>query len=211
MIIGDGLRGDPDGGQYDRIIATCSVRYIPLAWLHQVKPGGRILVTLSGWSYANALVLLDVTGPGEATGRFLTGQTGFMIARPHDRPPRPTLDLLPGKERPTRIDPATLDSWTGAWVAQLAAPGAIRMGVGAQQILWDLATGSQARTAPDPTDGWAVTQRGPVALWDRVEQAVETWQAAGEPHQDRFGITVSAAGQRVWLGTEDGPGWDLPV
>ncbi|MFD5438180.1 helix-turn-helix domain-containing protein [Kitasatospora sp. NPDC127067] len=25
------------------------------------------------------------------------------------------------------------------------------------------------------------------------------------------GITVSAAAQRVWLGTEDGPGWDLPV
>ncbi|MFF1790490.1 ATP-grasp peptide maturase system methyltransferase [Kitasatospora sp. NPDC058243] len=211
LIIGDGLRGDPDGGQYDRIIATCSVRYIPLSWLHQVKPGGRILVTLSGWSYANALVLLDVTGPGEATGRFLTGQTGFMIARTHDRPPRPTLDLLPGKERPTRIDPAKLDSWTGAWVAQLAAPGAIRMGVGAQQILWDLATGSQARTAPDPTGGWTVTQRGPVSLWDQVEQTVETWQAAGEPHQDRFGITVSAAGQRVWLGTEDGPGWDLPV
>ncbi|WP_031065575.1 ATP-grasp peptide maturase system methyltransferase [Streptomyces sp. NRRL WC-3742] len=211
LIIGDGLRGDPDGGQYDRLIATCSVRYIPLSWLHQVKPGGRILVTLSGWSYANALALLDVTGSGEATGRFLEDQASFMIARPHDRPPRPTLDLLPGEERPTHIDPATLDSWTGSWVAQLAAPSAIRMGVGAQQILWDLATGSQARTAPDPNGGWTVTQRGPVALWDRVEQAVQSWQSAGEPHQDAFGITISPARQRVWLGNEAGPGWDLPI
>ncbi|MFE9295070.1 ATP-grasp peptide maturase system methyltransferase [Streptomyces niveus] len=210
LIIGDGLRGDPDGGQYDRLIATCSVRYIPLPWLHQVRPGGKILVTLSGWSYANALALLDVTSPGEATGRFLPGCTSFMIARPHDRPPRPTLALLPGEERPSRIDPAKLDDWTGGWVAQLAAPSAERMGAGAEQILWDVSTGSQARTAPD-TKGWSVVQRGPVRLWDRVERAMRLWQDAGEPHQQEFGITVSAAGQRVWLGTHDGPSWDLPI
>ncbi|MFI2291140.1 ATP-grasp peptide maturase system methyltransferase [Streptomyces niveus] len=211
LIIGDGLRGDPGGGQYDRLIATCSVRYIPLPWLHQVRPGGKILVTLSGWSYANALVLLDVTGPGEATGRFLPGCTSFMIARPHDRPPRPTLALLPGEERPSEIAPAKLDDWTGGWVAQLAAPSAERMGAGAEQILWDVSTGSQARTAPDTNGGWGVVQRGPVRLWDQVERAVRRWQAAGEPHQEGFGITVSAAGQRVWLGAEDGPGWNLPI
>ncbi|WP_405644712.1 ATP-grasp peptide maturase system methyltransferase [Streptomyces uncialis] len=211
LIIGDGLRGDPDGGRYDRIVATCSVRYIPLPWLHQVRPGGKILVTLSGWSYANALALLDVTGPGEATGRFLPGYTSFMIARPHDRPPRPALALLPGDERPSRIDPAQLDDWTGGWVAQLAAPSAERMGAGAEQILWDVSTGSQARTAPDRDGGWTVVQRGPVRLWDQVERAVQRWQAVGGPHQEAFGITVSAAGQRVWLGTEDRPGWDLPI
>ncbi|MFE3883172.1 ATP-grasp peptide maturase system methyltransferase [Streptomyces lydicus] len=211
LIIGDGLRGDPDGGQYDRLIATCSVRYIPLPWLHQVRPGGKILATLSGWSYANALALLDVTGPGEATGRFLPGYTSFMIARPHDRPPRPILALLPGEERPSQIDPAKLDNWTGGWVAQLAAPSAERMGAGAEQILWDVSTGSQARTVPNANGGWSVVQRGPVRLWDRVERAVQRWQDAGEPHQEGFGITVSAAGQRVWLGTEDGLGWDLPI
>ncbi|WP_411073803.1 ATP-grasp peptide maturase system methyltransferase [Streptomyces sp. cmx-4-7] len=211
LIIGDGLRGDPDGGQYDRLIATCSVRYIPLPWLHQVRPGGKILATLSGWSYANALALLDVTGPGEAKGRFLPGHTSFMIARPHDRPPRPTLALLPGQERPSQIDPGKLDNWTGGWVAQLAAPSAERMGAGAEQILWDVSTGSQARTVPNANGGWNVVQRGPVRLWDRVERAVQRWQDAGEPHQEEFGITVSAAGQRVWLGTEGGPGWDLPI
>lgn len=211
LIIGDGLRGDPDGSRYDRLIATCSVRYIPLPWLHQVKPGGKILVTLSGWSYANALALLVVTGPGEATGRFLPGYTSFMIARPHDRPPRPTLALLPGDERPSQTDPAKLDGWTGGWVAQLAVPSAERMGAGAEQILWDVSTGSQARTALNPKGGWTVVQRGPVRLWDRVERAVRHWQAAGEPHQEGFGVTVSAAGQRVWIGTENGPGWDLPI
>ncbi|MGW2869755.1 ATP-grasp peptide maturase system methyltransferase [Kitasatospora sp. NPDC001225] len=211
LVTGDGLGGDPDGGSFDRLIATCSVRYLPTAWLHQVKPGGRILVTFSGWGYANALALLDVTAPGEATGRFLPGYTSFMIARSHDRPPRPALALLPGKERASRIDPAKLDTWTGSWVAQLAAPSAERMGAGGRQILSDVATGSQARTVPDPAGGWTVVQRGPLRLWDQVETAIEAWQSAGEPPQDAFGITVSAAGQRVWLGSHDGPGWNLPI
>ncbi|MEU1510304.1 ATP-grasp peptide maturase system methyltransferase [Kitasatospora sp. NPDC005748] len=211
LISGDGLRGDPDGGTYDRLIATCSIRYIPMPWLHQVKPGGRILVTLSGWSYASGLALLTVTGAGSATGRFLPGFTSFMIARPHDRPPRPGLAMLPGEERASRIDPAVIGTWTGSWVAQLAAPSAERMGAGGEQILVDVATGSLARTRADASGRWTVIQRGPLRLWDQVERAVETWQEAGEPHQEGFGITVSDAGQRVWIGTEDGPGWDLPV
>ncbi|MEV6976908.1 ATP-grasp peptide maturase system methyltransferase [Kitasatospora sp. NPDC093806] len=211
LITGDGLRGDPNRGSYDRLIATCSVRYIPLPWLHQVKAGGQILVTLSGWSYVNALALLTVTAPGEASGHFLHDQASFMIARPHDRPPLPVLDLLPGEERPTQISPAVLDNWVGGWVAQLAAPSAVRMGAGDRQILWDVATGSQARTEPDADGGWTVTQRGPVRLWDRVERALQHWQGAGEPSHDEFGITVSAAAQRVWIGAEDGPGWDLPI
>ncbi|MEV7910252.1 ATP-grasp peptide maturase system methyltransferase [Streptomyces griseus] len=213
LVIGDGLRGDPDAGPsaYDRLIATCSVRYIPMAWLHQVKPGGKILVTLSGWSYASGLALLTVTGPGTATGRLLPGYTSFMLARPHDRPPRPALPLLPGAERPSRIDPAVVGTWTGGWVAQLAAPAAERMGVGPEQILWDVSTGSQARTAPGPDGGWTVVQRGPVRLWDRVETAIRLWQGAGEPYQEGFGITVTADRQRVWIGSDDGTGWDLPV
>ncbi|MFJ6773677.1 methyltransferase, partial [Kitasatospora sp. NPDC091257] len=119
--------------------------------------------------------------------------------------------LLPGDERPTRIDPATITTWTGTWVAQLAAPSAERIGAGDQQILIDHATGSHARTQPDGHGGWTVAQRGPLRLWDQVEHAIEAWQAAGAPHQDHFGITVTGDGQRVWLGDEDGPGWRLPV
>ncbi|MFD5467719.1 hypothetical protein ACFWIQ_33620 [Kitasatospora sp. NPDC127059] len=68
LLIADGLLGDPNGsgydGGHDRLIATCAVRYLPPSWLHQVKPGGRILVTLSGWSFAFGMALLYVTGPG---------------------------------------------------------------------------------------------------------------------------------------------------
>ncbi|MGV9267464.1 ATP-grasp peptide maturase system methyltransferase [Kitasatospora sp. NPDC003701] len=211
LITGDGLAGHRPGAPYDRLIATCAVRTLPYAWLHQVRPGGKILVTFSGWQFGYGLALLTVTEPGEAIGRFLPGHTSFMIARPHDRPPRQNPTLLPGDERPTRIDPTTITTWTGTWVAQLAAPSAERINAGDQQILIDHATGSHARTRPDGNGGFTVTQRGPLRLWDQVEDAIEAWQAAGAPHQEKFGITVTGDGQRVWLGSEDGSGWLLPL
>ncbi|MFE6053207.1 ATP-grasp peptide maturase system methyltransferase [Kitasatospora sp. NPDC056446] len=211
LVVGDGLAGHGARAPYDRLIATCAVRTLPYPWLHQVRPGGKILVTFSGWQFGYGLALLTVTGPGEAFGRFLPGHISFMIARPHDRPPRQSPTLLPGDERATRIDPATITDWTGAWVAQLAAPSAERIGTGDQQILIDHATGSQARTRPDGHGGWTVVQRGPLRLWDRVEDAITAWQTAGSPHQERFGITITSEGQRVWLGNEHGPSWLLPL
>ncbi|WP_371479937.1 ATP-grasp peptide maturase system methyltransferase [Kitasatospora sp. NBC_00315] len=211
LVVGDGLAGHAAGEPYDRLIATCSVRYVPQPWLFQVRPGGKILATLSGWSFGFGLALLTVTEPGCATGRFLPGYTSFMIARPHDRPPRQSITLMPGDERPTRIDPAAISDWTGGWVAQLAAPSAERLGAGGQQILIDFATGSQARTMPSPDGGWTVIQRGPLRLWDQVESSIEAWQREGSPHQEHFGITIDGDGQRVWLGSKDGPTWRLPV
>ncbi|MFM9612784.1 hypothetical protein [Streptomyces niveiscabiei] len=133
-----------------------------------------------------------------------------MIARPHDRPPHGVLDLLPGDERPSRIDPALLDDWTGSFVAQLAAPSAERLGMGAGQVLLDVTTGSQARTRADG-DGWTVTERGPLSLWTGVEDAIAAWQAHRSPHLAAFGMTITPDSQRVWLGAPDGPSWALPV
>ncbi|GLW53990.1 ATP-grasp peptide maturase system methyltransferase [Kitasatospora phosalacinea] len=211
LVVGDGLLGDPAGETYDRLIATCAVRYVPQPWLYQVRPGGRILATIGGWGHGFGLADLTVTAPGEATGRFLPGFVNFMIARPHGRPPRPSVALLPGNERQSILDPALLDTWTGRWVGQLAAPSAERLGAGTDQILWDVATGSQARTTANANGGWTVTQRGPLRLWDKVEDALFLWRTAGEPHQEKFGITITPTAQTVWLETPDGPNWNLPI
>ena len=42
LVVGDGLAGYDKNAQYDRLIATCSVRYIPMAWMEQVRDGGTI-------------------------------------------------------------------------------------------------------------------------------------------------------------------------
>ncbi|MFI9340296.1 ATP-grasp peptide maturase system methyltransferase [Streptomyces sp. NPDC052773] len=211
LLTGDGLAGHRDAADYDAIVATCAVRYIPPAWLHQVRDGGTITTTLSGWMLASGLIRLTVHDDGTATGRFADDRIGYMLARPHERPPRPTFHQRPGHTRPTRLDPGLLEDWTGHFVAQLAAPSAELMTTGDGVILVDVATGSQAWTET-AGNGWRVHQHGPLRLWDAVEEALTTWRAAGAPPQSRFGMSVEGDGtQRVWLGEPTGPGWDLPV
>ncbi|MFD3917464.1 ATP-grasp peptide maturase system methyltransferase [Streptomyces sp. NPDC058595] len=212
LITADGLRGYGDRAPYDVVLAFCSMRHIPYGLLRQVKDGGSLLVTLAGWGFGHGLVRLTADGVGGATGRFLPGYTSFMMARAHDRPSHGSLELLPGDERQSRIDPASLDDWVGRFVAQLAAPSAERLGAGGEQVLLDVATGSQAWTRPtEGGDGWTVIQRGPIKLWDAVEDSVALWRSHGSPHLSEFGITITPDAQRVWLGTSDGPSWALPV
>jgi protein-L-isoaspartate O-methyltransferase len=43
LAAADGAGGYPEYAPYDRIVATCAVPAIPLAWLEQVVPGGIIM------------------------------------------------------------------------------------------------------------------------------------------------------------------------
>lgn len=36
-------------------------------------------------------------------------------------------------------------------------------------------------------------------LWDEVEKAFRWWGHRGKPDQTRFGLTVTAKDERVWL------------
>jgi hypothetical protein len=157
-----------------------------------------------------ANLTLDYSGNG--SGYFSRESVAFMPARPHMPPPRPSaLCIRRGAETESRIDPRQLHDQVGRFVAQLAAPSAELLGSGEEVLLLDVATGSQASTAPMPNGGWNVRQHGPLRLWDAVEDSILTWQAAGSPHQSAFGLTVTREGQRVWLGDPDGPSWRLPV
>ncbi|MFD5252086.1 ATP-grasp peptide maturase system methyltransferase [Streptomyces bobili] len=211
LVTGDGLAGHREAADYDAIIATCAVRHIPPAWLHQVRSGGTITTTISGWMLASGLIRLTVHDDGTATGRFAEDRIGYMLARPHERPPRPTFFQREGETRPTRFDPGILDDWTGQFVAQLAAPSAEFMTTSDGVILVDVATGSQAWTER-VGDGWHAHQHGPLRLWNAVEDALAAWRDAGSPGQSDFGMAVDADGtQRVWAGSPDGPSWSLPV
>jgi protein-L-isoaspartate O-methyltransferase len=85
LAVTDGYLGHPARAPYDRIIATASLRRLPLAWLGQTRPGGTILTDLRG-AFAGNLALLTVDTDTSAHGRFLPGTVHFMhYAAPSNR------------------------------------------------------------------------------------------------------------------------------
>lgn len=64
--------------------------------------------------------------------------------------------------------------------------------------------GSWAEVDVADTAPRAVTQSGPTALWDAVEDATDRWESAGRPTWGRLGLTVTGDEQRVWLDSTDG-------
>ncbi|MGH3938103.1 MAG: methyltransferase domain-containing protein [Pseudonocardiaceae bacterium] len=85
VVTGNGAQGYALNAPYDAILATCALRRIPADWLAQATPGARIVAPL-----ATGLIALDVTGPEQASGRFLTPGGFFMSLRDpnqNDKPP----------------------------------------------------------------------------------------------------------------------------
>ncbi|MGA5294538.1 methyltransferase domain-containing protein [Streptomyces koyangensis] len=71
LAVADGLYGYWPEAKFDRIVAACSFRAVPPALLGQTRPGGKILLTLSGWLYGYARVLLTVKTEEAFHLRFL--------------------------------------------------------------------------------------------------------------------------------------------
>jgi methyltransferase of ATP-grasp peptide maturase system len=217
LVTGDGLAGYPDRAPYDRIIATCSVRHIPRAWLAQAAPGARIVVTLSGWMSGSGLAALTVARDGIAHGRFLPGMVSFMSARAHAAPPLdPALPKRDGDVRTARYGADILDDWTADFLAQLAAPDVSSVkvsydGTRFDTLLTEQATGSYAWLSGED-DVWTVVQHGPTRIWDNVEETLMTWDDAGRPAQEQLTIEITPTAQSVVLdsaGTRRS--WPLPA
>jgi methyltransferase of ATP-grasp peptide maturase system len=225
LVTGDGLAGHGAGALYDRVIATCSVRYIPSAWVGQTRPGGLILTTMLGWLDASSgLVRLEVTGDGTAEGGFLGGTDSFMPARPHAAPPLgddiyTAIEELEMTERATVAGPEVLDpwdGWTSMFVAQLALPDARLLSYGVDdgpvlEHVVDTRRRSVAILSKLPDGTAVVRQGGPVAVWEPAEVAISEWRKAGSPPLEQFRISVTPEGQTVWYGDPGGPlSWKLP-
>ncbi|GAA2327900.1 ATP-grasp peptide maturase system methyltransferase [Streptomyces violaceusniger] len=216
LAVADGLYGYWPEAPFDRIVAACSFRAVPPALIAQTRPGGKILLTLSGWLYGYARVLLTVEGDGAAEGQLLSGTVSFMSARTHAAPtfgnPAHWAAGLSetgrkAKHSPERITAATEEAFHLRFLAQSAAPDAQMTTVGEVVHLIDVITGSAAILTPD--DGtWQVRQGGPVKLWDRIETVLSAYDAAGRPGPETFRLHVYDGGQH--LRHPQMPGLPLP-
>jgi protein-L-isoaspartate(D-aspartate) O-methyltransferase len=210
LVVGDGAAGCPERAPYDRVHVTCGIRTIPYAFVQQARPGAVIVLPYCPRFGTNHALRLVVTADGTADGRF-PGFASYMMMRsqrtPAARGPRGPHDK---HYLSTRVDPRTI---------ACAPPGADL----AMAALTGLACHSSAEPdedgelhrvwLSDPGDpgSWAVVdwrpdveeyevfQVGDRPLWDEVTAAYFRWVSWGEPGRDRFGMTVTAGGQRVWL------------
>jgi methyltransferase of ATP-grasp peptide maturase system len=206
----DGALGHPANAPYDRVLGTCSVSTIPLAWLDQTAPGGHIVTTLNRQIGAG-LVKLTPDGNGRATGRVLADDGRFMPLRAH-RGPRVTdlIDQVRGSHAKARLTELTATRLLRPadrfeFYAGLSLP---------HVVAWSDTHGDTWLAHPDGS--WArysrhsVSQGGPRRLWDLAEQAHTEWHALGRPPRERFGLTVGPDGQEFWLDSPNSPGrWPL--
>jgi protein-L-isoaspartate(D-aspartate) O-methyltransferase len=86
VLPGDGFLGETAYAPYDRLLTTCSIRSIPDAWFHQLKPGGRLI---GNWltHLASLFVCVEKTNPNELAGRFIDLSATYMEMHSRERVP----------------------------------------------------------------------------------------------------------------------------
>ncbi|MEW2530291.1 ATP-grasp peptide maturase system methyltransferase [Streptomyces sp. NPDC047071] len=206
LAVADGLYGYWPEAPFDRIVAACSFRAVPPALIAQTRPGGKILLTLSGWLYGYARVLLTVAADGTVQGPLLPGTISFMSARTHAAPafgnPAHWAAGLPETARlaqhgPEWLSAATEEAFHLRFLAQSTIPNAQMTYVGQAVHLVDVVTGSAATLTPHDNGGWAVREGGPVKLWERIEHLLDAYHAAGRPGPETFTLRVHEGGQHL--------------
>lgn len=214
-VTADGTRGHPPGAPYDRVVATVAAGRVPHAWAEQTRPGGRVLVPWATDFHNGALVSFAVSRDGAMRGRIV-GNVAFMLLRDQRgrraSPARDVRDREAARRSVTSLHPYEV---VGEYDASLAIglkvarckPVVEHREQGAYTLwLIDPWSGSWAGLAYEPgADSFEIRQYGDRSLWDEVEAAHRWWDGLGRPTAERWGLTVTSGGQRIWLDAEDRP------
>lgn len=232
VVAADGTAGVPEHAPYDRIIATAAVPEIPMAWIEQLAPGGKILANLRGELFGSSLCLLTRDDAEEAIGPVLPLGGHFMWLRPDvDSPVRDLTgvdDVSSGRRQArtsTTLNPGPIvedDSFRfflqlhlhgirGFFPARVHDPNS---GTEREGFALTASDGSRAEifANPDQDGCHLVVHRGPRRLWDGVEAAYRSWTHLGRPAPDRFGVVANRTTQFVWLDTDESwYSWPLPL
>ncbi|MFC8077584.1 methyltransferase [Streptomyces sp. NPDC057307] len=197
LRVGDGERGWPGGEPFDRIVVTCSLRRMPYAFIEQVRPGGTVVAPLYRDFWSGALVQLTVGADGAARGRF-RGGASYMPIRAQRTEVDTAVDSGTARSREAGLDPAELLSLGFALYAGARLPGVWmrHSRIDGTVHVWARGEDGSATSTATGEDVW---QYGPRDLWAGIEAVHREYTAAGSPHYEDFGLTVTAEGQSVWL------------
>ncbi|KUL23147.1 protein-L-isoaspartate(D-aspartate) O-methyltransferase [Streptomyces regalis] len=214
-VVGDGANGYPPAAPYDRVIATCSIGQMPYAWVEQTKPGGLIVAPWGPTYGGEAIVHLTVKSDGTASGKFL-GSSAFMRLRAQRTERKHVREYLKGKAWPadgvrsyTSLSPDEVGDWHVMFAIGAQVPNAfpwMESYKDGSYTLWlrdtEVTSWATADFEKDRSE-FEVVQSGPRKLWDEVMVAYRWWEDQDRPGFERFGLTVSAEGETVWLDDPD--------
>lgn len=200
VVTGEGAEGYAAAAPYDRVIATCSVQTVPSAWVGQTRPGGVILAPWGTTFENSALLRLTVDDDGERAVGGVVDWATFMRLRAQ----RPVIP-----DEPDDFDVIAQHTTAEVDLADFLRDDA-RFGVGLHvpdcRLTWELGDDGYLDTLwLLAADAWAsvregvARQAGARRLWNEAVAGYSWWIQCGRPGRDRYGVTVTADRQSVWL------------
>ncbi|MGV9310121.1 methyltransferase domain-containing protein [Nonomuraea sp. NPDC003727] len=173
---------------FDRIVAMVSVRPIPASWLTALKPGGRLVTTISNTSL---IVSATKTDDGGAAGQIERDWAMFMKTRTGaDYPPglaslMDTARTVEGDQVAAARYPV-IDIEENAWelrsMLEVMSPGIehdFQQDGDTRTALMVHADGSWARAVQTGKETGVVHQGGPRRLWDVLDETRDYWLENG--------------------------------
>lgn len=170
--------------EYDRIMATVSVRPVPPSWLRALRPGGRLVTTIA---HTALLITADMGTDSIARGTVQPDPATFMETRREaDYPAKLNDVFVSARVRegedvrlPDGTVPDLWQEWPLRWLYELDTPGvetrAATYPDDGRRLVWLLAAdGSWARAEDGTTP--MVHQGGPRRLWDDLERVRRKWE-----------------------------------
>lgn len=194
--------GELPGG-YDRIVSTVAVRPVPANWLAALRPGGRLVTTLTGTSL---IITADKTPDGGATGRTEWDRAGFMHIRHGTAYPPGTLERFceirdaDGDEITTGRFPVVNvnQAWDLYSTLGVTVPGTshhYEETPDGTRTAWMIhPDGSWARATTAGDQATVIHQAGPRRLWDILDELRRDWLRDGSLPAYGANVTITPDG-----------------
>lgn len=207
VLTGDGEERTPRGRSFDRVASTVAVHKVPYTWVRAAAPGGLVVTPWATPLHNGVVLKLRVSEDGtRAAGHFADGMSFMWSRTQRFRPPNPGAGVV-RRYTPSPVDPRQIFSAPAQFAVGLFVRARYSMdfqdGELWRYVLWN-EHDSYARVITDGYGGSkGVLQAGPRDLWAEIVDAYEWWCEEGKPDIARFGMTVTAEGQTVWLDSPD--------
>ena len=115
VVVGDGRTGWPSAAPFDRIVATASSGYVPLAWRDQATDGGLVVLPLGFGAGYEAQAIVGLRRDGDVFRSTVVFPGGFI-------PLRSTGDTHSPIAAPSSVTASTTSAAKESTLARLTGP-----------------------------------------------------------------------------------------